>query len=65
MPRVLLIFLSKYMLDHSEFVKKIICHWSSEDSIAQNHFLSKLLKNPKVRPFYDKKKIVPNLAQIS
>ena len=31
----------------------------------KNHFLSKILKNSKGGPFYVKKKIIPDFAQIS
>ena len=56
MPRGLLIFLSKYMLCQSEFVKKKpSVNRAAKILQPNNHFLSDLLKNPKGVPFYVKK----------
>ena len=66
MPRGLLVFLRKYMLHHLEFVKKNICHGSSEDSTAKKPlFNSNTVKSKGGGPFYAKKKIFPILLKFN
>ena len=51
------------MFEHSEFIKKTICHGSSDNSIAKKPFLNKILKTTKGDPSKWEKKIFSNFDE--